>query len=91
MEEKYKGPLAYLLGWLGGVIVLAAFKDNTKLTKFHACQSITISVMNLVVSLVLGFIPYVKYFAFMKKCVTLHRKSVLKCVLRQEKSVLKCV
>ena len=26
----------------------------------------------------------------MKKCVTLHRKSVLKCVLRQEKSVLKC-
>ena len=64
MEEKYKGPLAYLLGWLGGVIVLAAFKDNTKLTKFHACQAITISVMNLVVSLVLGFIPYVKYFAW---------------------------
>ena len=64
MDEKYKGPLAYLLGWLGGVIVLAAFKDNTKLTKFHACQAITISVLNMVCGLVLGFIPYVKYFAW---------------------------
>lgn len=64
MQEKYKGPLAYLLGWLGGIIVLYAFKDNTKLTKFHACQAITISVVNLIASVVLGFIPVVKYVAW---------------------------
>ena len=63
MQEKYKGPLAYLFGWVGGLIVLYAFKDNTKLTKVHACQSITLSIVSLAVSLVLGFIPYIKYAA----------------------------
>ena len=63
MQEKYKGPLAYLFGWLGGLIILYAVKDNTKLTKFHACQAITISVVSVIVSIVLGFIPYIKYAA----------------------------
>lgn len=68
MQEKYKGPLAYLLGWLGGVIVLCAFKDNTKLTKFHACQAITLSIINLVVAIILGiisaFVPFIGYVGY---------------------------
>jgi len=63
MQEKHKGLLAYLFGWIGGLIILYGCKDNTKLTKFHACQAITLSLTSMVVSLVLGFIPYVKYAA----------------------------
>lgn len=62
MNEKIKGVIAYLFGWLGGIIVLFGMKDNTKLTKFHACQSITLSVISVIVGVVLGFIPVVKYF-----------------------------
>lgn len=63
MKENTKGIIAYLFGWIGGLIVLFGFKDNTKLTKFHACQSITLSLISVVCNIVLGFIPVVKYFA----------------------------
>ena len=65
MDEKIKGLLAYLFGWLGGVVILFGFKDNSQQTKFNACQSIVLSVAGLIISLVLGFIPVVKYFAFL--------------------------
>lgn len=61
MDQKVRGLLAYLFGWLGGVIVLFAFKDNDDRTKFHACQSIVISVISMLSSLILGFIPVIKY------------------------------
>ena len=61
MEQKIRGLLAYLFGWIGGVIVLFAFKDNDDRTKFNACQSIVISVISMVASFVLGFIPYVGF------------------------------
>ena len=63
MEQKIRGLLAYLFGWLGGVVVLFAFKDNDSRTKFNACQSITISGISFVAGIVLGFIPVIKYFA----------------------------
>ena len=63
MEQKVRGLLAYLFGWLGGLIILLAFKDNDDRTKFNACQSITISVASLVLSFVIGFIPYVRLFS----------------------------
>lgn len=67
MQEKYKGPLAYLLGWLGGIIVLYSCKDNTKLTKFHACQAITLSILNVAIAVVFGiisaFVPFVSYIS----------------------------
>lgn len=63
MDQKARGLIAYLFGWLGGVIVLYAFKDNDDRTKFHACQSITISIISMVCGFVLGFIPVVRYFA----------------------------
>ena len=65
MEEKYKGPLAYLLGWLGGVIVLCAFKDNTKESKFHACQSITLDIIGIAAGIIIGiiaaFVPFIGF------------------------------
>lgn len=65
MKENTKGIIAYLFGWLGGLIVLFGFKDNTKLTKFHACQSITLSIASVLSNFVLGFIPVVKYAAYL--------------------------
>lgn len=63
MKQKFRGLLAYLFGWIGGLIVLLAFKDNDSRTKFNACQSIVLSVSSVIVSIVLGFIPYIKVVA----------------------------
>lgn len=60
MEQKIRGLLAYLFGWVGGLIILFTLKDNDDRTKFNACQSITISVIRIVLSFVIGFIPFIK-------------------------------
>ncbi len=57
MSEKAKSILAYIFGWLGGLIVLFAVKDNDKNTKFHASQAITLSVGYFLISLVYTYIP----------------------------------
>lgn len=57
MSEKTKCILAYLFGWLGGLIVLFAVKDNSRNTKFHAAQSITLSAGYFLINLVYSFIP----------------------------------
>lgn len=59
MEQNIRGLLAYLFGWLGGLIVLLAFKDNDDRTKFNACQSIVISVSGFVITFVMAFIPFI--------------------------------
>lgn len=59
MNEKGKCVLAYIFGWLGGLIVLYAIKDNQRNTKFHAAQAIVLSVAYFVVSIAYGFIPFV--------------------------------
>ena len=56
MDRKGRGLLAYLLGWLGGVIVLFGFKDNDRKTTFHACQAITLSLSQYVVVLAISII-----------------------------------
>ena len=61
MEQKIRGLLAYLFGWVGGLVVLLALKDNDDKTKFNACQSIVISAGGLIVSIVLRYIPYVGF------------------------------
>jgi len=63
MEQKVRGLLAYLFGWVGGLIILFALKDNDDRTKFNACQSIVISVSSMVITFVIGFIPYVRLFS----------------------------
>lgn len=60
MNQNVRGLLSYLFGLIGGLIVLLAFKDNNDKTKFHACQAITMSVLNVGLSIVLGFIPFIR-------------------------------
>ena len=55
-NNKIRGIISYLFGWIGGLIVLLAFKDNDKKTTIHAAQSITASVAVFVLSFALGFI-----------------------------------
>ncbi len=62
MDQKVRGLLAYLFGWIGGLVVLLAYKDNDSRTKFNACQSIVISATGMLSSIILGFIPYVGSF-----------------------------
>lgn len=57
MSEKGKAILAYVFGWLGGLIILFAVKNNERNTNFHAAQSIVIGVAYFVISTVYNFIP----------------------------------
>ena len=58
MSEKAKAILAYLLGWIGGLIVLLVMKDNEKNTKFHAAQAIVLSAGYFIINLVYGYLPF---------------------------------
>ena len=58
MTEKAKSILAYILGWIGGLIILFAVKDNEKNTKFHAAQAIVLSAGYFIVDLVYGYLPF---------------------------------
>lgn len=59
MNEKTKSILAYVFGWLGGLIVLFGVKDNERNTKFHAAQAIVIGVAYLIITTAYRFIPIV--------------------------------
>ncbi len=61
MEQKIRGLLAYLFGWVGGLVILVALKDNDERTKFNACQAIVISASSMVLSLILRYIPYIGF------------------------------
>ena len=58
MSEKAKAILAYVFGWLGGLIVLFAIKENEKNTRFHAAQSIVLSAGYVILSTVYGYLPF---------------------------------
>ena len=57
MDEKGKQIISYIFGWIGGLIVLFAVKDNTKKTNLHASQAIILSVGYIVIRMVYYFIP----------------------------------
>ena len=59
MSEKAKSTLAYLFGWLGGLIVLLGLKNNERNTKFHAAQSIVISVGYFLINLIYRNMPII--------------------------------
>ena len=42
MDQKARGLLAYLFGIIGGLVIMFAFKDNTKETNYHAGQSVVL-------------------------------------------------
>lgn len=54
MDQKVRGLLSYLFGWLGGLIILFAFKDNTKETNKNACQAITGSALHIIIAIVIS-------------------------------------
>ena len=54
-DSKLYGALAYLLGLVTGVVVLLLFGEKDKFAKFHALQSILLSLVVLVVFWVLSF------------------------------------
>ena len=56
MGSKGKGVLSYVLGWLGGLIVLFGMKDNTKNDVRHAGQAIIVSGADIAFSIVLSVI-----------------------------------
>lgn len=57
MNEKTKSILAYVFGWLGGLIVLFGVKDNERNTKFHAAQAITLGLGYVILNMAYNFIP----------------------------------
>ncbi len=58
IPETWEAALAYLLGWLTGLIFLLIEKEN-KYVKFHAMQSLATFITLTVASIVLGAIPVV--------------------------------
>lgn len=59
MSQKGRAIIAYVFGWLGGLIVLFALKDNERNTKIHAAQAIVIGLGYTIISTAYGFIPIV--------------------------------
>lgn len=58
MNEKTKSILAYLFGWIGGLIVLYAAKDNSRTTKLHAAQAIVASLGYTIILMIYNMLPF---------------------------------
>ena len=58
LDEKIAGMLAYILGWISGIIFLI-LEPNNKYVRFHAFQSILVFGALTVVGVVFGWIPVI--------------------------------
>jgi len=58
LSPELTAALAYVFSFVGGIIVLILEKEN-RFARFHAMQSIFMSVSFLALSVVAGFIPFV--------------------------------
>ena len=56
ISENVEGLLAYLLGWITGIIFLLLEKDN-KFVRFHAMQSIAVFVPIMILDWIVSFLP----------------------------------
>ena len=67
MEPKVAVLLAYLFSWLGGLIIYLIEKEN-KFVKWNALQALILGIIEVacivVVSVILGLIPYIGWFFF---------------------------
>lgn len=61
LDQNLAGALAYFLGFISGVFLWVTEKEN-KFVRFHAMQSILVSVAFIVVSFGVGFIPFIGLF-----------------------------
>ena len=62
MSENLAALLSYVLGFITGIIFFVIEKES-KFVKFHAMQSILVSAALMVLSFVLGFIPFIGWIA----------------------------
>lgn len=58
MDENLAGLFSYLLGFITGIIFLLLEKES-KFVKYHAMQSIILSVVLTILYGILGFIPII--------------------------------
>lgn len=58
LEENVAGLLCYVLGWITGLVFILIEKEN-KMVRFHAMQSIVIFGSLSVISIVIGWIPFI--------------------------------
>jgi uncharacterized membrane protein len=67
MDPKVAVLLAYLFGWIGGLVFWLIEKEN-KFVKWNALQSLILGILEvaliLVVSVLLGLIPVIGWFFF---------------------------
>ena len=67
MEPKIAVLLSYLFGWLGGLIFFLIEKEN-KFVKWNALQALILGIIEMiciiVISVILGRIPYIGWFFF---------------------------
>lgn len=56
IDENIEGALSYFLGFITGILFLI-FEENNKFVRFHAMQSIIISVLLFAIVMILGIIP----------------------------------
>ncbi len=57
IDENVEALLAYVLGWVSGVILLALEREN-KFVRFHAAQSLAIFLPLFVMVIIVGVIPF---------------------------------
>jgi uncharacterized membrane protein len=58
IQENVEGLLCYLAGWITGLIFFLIEKES-KFVRFHAMQSIAVSVVLIGVYFILGLIPII--------------------------------
>lgn len=67
MDSKIAVLLSYLFSWLGGLIFFLMEKEN-KFVKWNALQALILGIIEVVcivvVSVILGLIPYIGWFFF---------------------------
>ena len=61
LSQNLAGALCYLAGWITGIIFLVLEKDN-RFVRFHAVQSIAVSVVIMIAYFVILFIPVIGVF-----------------------------
>ena len=62
MDANIAGLLAYVLGLITGIVFLVIEKEN-KFVRFHAMQSLALSVACFIASIVLAMIPIIGWLA----------------------------
>ncbi|WP_094229208.1 DUF4870 domain-containing protein [Methanolobus psychrotolerans] len=58
VSENIAGVIAYVLGFITGIILLIIEKEN-KFVRFHAAQSTVVSGGLFILGIILGFIPII--------------------------------